>query len=118
MTVHVDTMRESAVKGFPTATDLADYLVRKNVPFRDAHEMVGMAVRYASERQCDLAVLSLEELRGFCEHIDEDVFEVLTLEGSVAARSHAGGTAPERVREATEQARQRLRTLAPGTRAQ
>jgi argininosuccinate lyase len=115
MTVHVDAMRVSAARGFPTATDLADYLVRKNVPFRDAHEMVGMAVRYASERQSDLADLSLEELRGFCEHIDADVFEVLTLEGAVAARSHAGGTAPERVREATERARQRLRALVQTT---
>ena len=115
MTVRADAMRESAAKGFPTATDLADYLVRKNVPFRDAHEMVGMAVRYASERNCDLAALSLEELGRFCEPIDDDVFEVLTLEGAVAARRHMGGTAPERVREAAKQAREQLATLSPAT---
>ena len=101
-------MREAAQRGFSTATDLADYLVRKGVPFRDAHEAVGRAVRHGIERGRDLADMSLDELRAFCEIVDEDVFEVLTLEGSVGARSHVGGTSPARVREAIAEARRRL----------
>ena len=102
-------MREAARRGFATATDLADYLVRKGVPFRDAHEIVGRAVRLCIERGCDLAELPLETLRGFSERIGEDVYEVLTLEGSVAARDHLGGTAPRQVRAAARRARARLR---------
>ena len=108
-----DNMREAARRGFSTATDLADYLVRKNVPFRDAHEIVGKAVRFGLDEGKDLSEMSLAELRGFSEAIGEDVFEVLTLEGSVAARNHIGGTAPERVREAADRARARLLEINP-----
>ncbi len=103
-----ERMREAALAGFSTATDLADYLVGKGVPFRDAHEIVGKAVRFGIEQGRDLSQLSLEELRGFSEAIGEDVFEVLTPEGSVAARNHLGGTAPEQVRAAAARARKRL----------
>ncbi len=101
-------MREAAMKGFATATDLADYLVRKGIPFRDAHEIVGKAVALGVEKGCDLADLGLEELRSFSPAIDEEVYQVLTLEGSVAARDHIGGTAPTQVRAAIERARARL----------
>ncbi len=102
-----DNMREAARRGFSTATDLADYLVRKNVAFRDAHEVVGKAVRFGVDNKKDLSEMSLQELKIFSEVIDEDVFEVLTLEGSVAARNHIGGTAPAQVRAAVERARTR-----------
>ena len=95
--VKPEAMRAAALQGFATATDLADYLVKKGVPFRDAHETVALAVRTCEEKQCDLADLSLEDLRAFNNSINDDVFKVLTLEGSVAARNHLGGTAPERV---------------------
>ncbi len=108
-----DNMREAARRGFSTATDLADYLVRKNVPFRDAHEIVGKAVRFGLDEGKDLSEMSLAELQGFSGAIGEDVFEVLTLEGSVAARNHIGGTAPERVREAADRARARLLEISP-----
>ena len=101
-------MELSAAKGFATATDLADYLVRKGVAFRDAHEIVGKAVRYAVEHNKDLAQFSLDELRGFSLQIDADVMKVLTLAGSVAARNHIGGTAPQQVRAAVVRARQRI----------
>ena len=101
-------MRDAALKGHATATDLADYLVRKGIAFRDAHEIVGKAVRLAIERSCDLAQLPLETLRAFSPCIDEDVFAVLTLEGSVAARDHLGGTAPTQVRAAVAKARAAL----------
>ncbi|NGM88335.1 argininosuccinate lyase [Parapusillimonas sp. SGNA-6] len=97
--VKADAMRAAALQGFATATDLADYLVKKGVPFRDAHETVAHAVRECEIRGCDLADLSLEDLRAFHPLIEQDIFQVLTLEGSVAARKHIGGTAPERVRE-------------------
>ncbi|HUH39275.1 MAG TPA: argininosuccinate lyase, partial [Castellaniella sp.] len=96
--VKEDAMRNAALQGYATATDLADYLVRRGLPFRDAHETVALAVRSCEERGCDLSDLSLEELQGFHASIQADVFQVLTLEGSVAARKHIGGTAPERVR--------------------
>ncbi len=105
MTVKRANLREAARRGFATATDLADYLVRKGTAFRDAHEIVGKAVRYGIEQQKDLAQLSLDELRRFCAAIDADVFDVLTLEGSVAARDHIGGTAPKQVRAAIARAR-------------
>ena len=101
-------MREAARRGFSTATDLADYLVRKGVPFRDAHEIVGKAVRLGVESERDLSEMKLEELQQFSDVIGEEVFEVLTLEGSVAARDHIGGTAPERVRGAIKEARDLL----------
>jgi argininosuccinate lyase len=103
-----ERMRAAARQGFATATDLADYLVRKGIPFRDAHEMVGKAVALGVREGRDLAELSLVELRSFCDRIDEDVFEVLTLEGSLAARDHIGGTAPRQVRAAIARARSRL----------
>jgi len=103
-----DNMRRAARQGFSTATDLADYLVRKGVAFRDAHEVVGKAVRFGTEQGRDLSELSLGELRGFSDAIDDDVFGVLTLEGSVASRDHLGGTAPAQVRAAVQRGRERL----------
>ncbi|MDY6890012.1 MAG: argininosuccinate lyase [Pseudomonadota bacterium] len=101
-------MRAAALRGFSTATDLADYLVRKGVAFRDAHEIVGLAVAYGIEQGKDLGEMSLAELRRFSDVIAEDLFEVLTLEGSVAARNHIGGTAPDQVRAAVIRGRERL----------
>lgn len=103
-----ENMREAALRGFSTATDLADYLVRKSLPFRDCHEIVGHAVRYGVEQNKDLAEMSLAELRQFSDKIDADVFAVLTLEGSVNARNHLGGTAPHQVRLAIEQGKELL----------
>lgn len=108
ITVNAEAMRNAAREGFATATDLADYLVKKGVPFRDAHEVVARAVRHAEARGCDLADLPLEALRQFSPVIDGDVFAVLTLEGSLAARRHVGGTAPEAVRAAIARARASL----------
>jgi len=101
-------MREAAMQGFATATDLADYLVRKNVPFRDAHEVVGRAVGACLAEGISLTDLPLERLQEFHPSIEKDVFEVLTLEGSVGARNHIGGTAPTQVRAAIERHRSRL----------
>ncbi|MCG8014959.1 MAG: argininosuccinate lyase [Candidatus Thiodiazotropha sp. 'RUGA'] len=101
-------MRQAAMQGFATATDLADYLVRKGIPFRDAHEVVGKAVAFGVAESRDLSEMSLAELQQFSDQIDEDVFEILTLEGSVSARDHIGGTAPAQVRQAIQRARQRL----------
>ena len=103
-----DNMYRAARRGYATATDLADYLVRKGVPFRDAHEMVGKAVRYGLEQGKDLAAMELQELRKFSAAIGEDVYKVLTLEGSVALRDHVGGTAPRQVRAAISRARARV----------
>jgi argininosuccinate lyase len=114
MQVKRERMREAARRGFATATDLADYLVRRGVAFRDAHEAVGRAVRHGIETGRDLSELTLEELRGFSPGIDADVFGVLTLEGSVAARNHLGGTAPAQVRAAVEGARRRLGATGAG----
>lgn len=97
--VKADNMRAAALQGFATATDLADYLVKRGLPFRDAHEIVAHAVRDCEQRGCDLADLSLADLQAYHPSIGEDIHQVLTLEGSVAARKHIGGTAPERVRE-------------------
>jgi len=105
ITVKADNMREATRRGYATATDLADYLVRKGVPFRDAHEVVGHSVAYGIKHEKDLSELSLEELQKFSSQISEDVFEVLTLEGSIAARDHLGGTAPKQVRAAIRFAR-------------
>jgi argininosuccinate lyase len=107
-------MRQAAAEGFSTATDLADYLVRKGLPFRDAHEAVAHAVRTAAHAGKDLSDLSLEELRRFSPLIDDDIYQVLTPEGSVAARDHVGGTAPAQVRAAVARARSRLSALARG----
>ena len=100
LTVNADRMREAAMEGFATATDLADYLVKKGVPFRDSHEIVALAVKFASQRGCDLSQLPLEELKSFSSLIEDDIFSVLTLEGSLKSRNHIGGTAPEAVRAA------------------
>ena len=101
-----DKMRQAAMQGFSTATDLADYLVRKGLPFRDAHEVVGKAVALGVTTQRDLSAMTLGELQSFSSVIEEDVFTVLTLEGSVAARDHLGGTAPNQVRKQVEIAKQ------------
>src|SRR5690625_1545894 len=103
-----DNMYQAAKSGFSTATDLADYLVRKGTPFRDAHEVVGKSVAYGIESGKDLSEMSLDELRQFSNVIEQDVFDVLTLEGSVAARDHIGGTAPAQVRAAVSRARRAL----------
>ena len=108
MTVNAQRMRDAARAGFATATDLADYLVRRGLPFRDAHEVVGRAVRQGVASARDLAEFTLDELRAFSPLIEADVFAVLTLEGSVAARDHLGGTAPAQVRAAAGRARARL----------
>ena len=101
-------MYEAAKRGFSTATDLADYLVRKGIPFRDSHEIVGKAVAYGVTQNKDLSELSLSELQDFSKAIDEDIFSVLTLEGSVQARNHLGGTAPEQVTLAAKEAKARI----------
>jgi argininosuccinate lyase len=103
-----DKLRQAAGRGFMTATDLADYLVRKGVPFRNAHASVGRAVRQAMEQGKELAQLSLKELQGLSPAIENDVFEVLSLEGSINSRNHIGGTAPAQVRAAAKRARERL----------
>jgi argininosuccinate lyase len=102
-------MRAAALEGHATATDLADYLVRKGVPFRDAHDIVAGAVREAERANMDLAALPFAKLRSFSGKIGPDVKRALTLEGSVAARRHAGGTAPAEVRRAAARARKRLK---------
>ena len=103
-----DNMRDAALRGFSTATDLVDYLVRKGVAFRDAHEVVGQVVRYGVDTGKDIARMSLDELRRYLSVIGDDVFEVLTLNGSVNARNHIGGTAPQQVREAVQRARRAI----------
>ena len=100
-----DNMRAAAAKGFSTATDLADYLVRKGIPFRDSHEIVGKAVAKCIDENCDLSELPLAALQAFSSEIDNDVFAILTLEGSVASRDHLGGTAPAQVTQAAARAR-------------
>ena len=108
LTVRADAMQAAAARGFATATDLADYLVRRGVPFRDAHEIVGRAVRHGIEVEKDLAQLPLDVLKRFSPLIEADVYQVLTLDGSVRARDHIGGTAPAQVRAAITRARARL----------
>ncbi len=108
ITVNADAMRRAAAEGFPTATDLADYLVRKGMPFREAHEVVAQVVRFAESRSSALADIKLPELQQFSPLIDDDVYSVLTLEGALDARSHIGGTAPARVKAAIAKARKAL----------
>ena len=103
-----DNMRNALTQGFATATDLADYLTKKGLPFRDAHEAVGLAVKRAEELGVDLPQLSLADLQAFSPLVADDVFAVLTVEGSLAARDHIGGTAPNQVRAAIGRARARL----------
>ncbi len=108
LSVRAEAMQAAAARGYATATDLADYLVRRGVPFRDAHEIVGRAVRHGIEAGKDLAQLPLDALKRFSPLIEADVYQVLTLEGSVRARDHVGGTAPAQVRAALARARKRL----------
>ena len=104
-----DNMYNSTKKGYTTATDLADYLVKKGLPFRDAHEVVGQSVSYGIEHQKDLSELSLEELQAFDDRIENDVFDVLSLEGSLCARDHLGATSPNQVKQAIKAARKTLK---------
>ncbi len=110
ITVKPDMMRQAAMQGYATATDLADYLVKKGLPFRAAHEAVARAVRFCVEHNCDLSDMTLEQMRAFSPLIESDVLGALTLEASVSARAHIGGTAPERVKEAIAYLRKRLET--------
>lgn len=106
--VNKTNMRQAALEGFATATDLADYLVKKGMPFRDAHEVVALAVKHGVQLGCDLADLPLSDLQKFSIMINDDVYQVLTLEGSVASRNHIGGTAPTQVKLAIARARKLL----------
>ncbi|MFH1814789.1 MAG: argininosuccinate lyase [Pseudomonadota bacterium] len=106
--VKPDAMRAALRQGFATATDLADWLVKRGLPFRDAHEAVARAVRLAEQKGCDVSDLSLDELKSFSPLVDASVYAVLTVEGSLSARNHIGGTAPEQVRAAIVRARARL----------
>jgi len=101
-----DNLARAAIQGLSTATDLADYLVRQGVPFRDAHRIVGTAVRLCVDKNVDLSELSVEELKTFSPKINDDVLQILTTAGSVASRNHLGGTAPAQVRAAVARARQ------------
>ena len=102
--VKPEAMRRAALQGYATATDMADYLVKKGLPFRDAHEAVALAVRFAEQRGCDLAEISLDELKNFSALIEDDIYQVLSLEGSLASRNHIGGTAPNQVQAAIARA--------------
>ena len=109
ITVNKDNMRQAASEGFATATDLADYLVKKGMPFRDAHEVVALAVRYAVDKKVDLSDLPLASLQQFSSSISDDVYAVLTLEGSLNSRNHIGGTAPVQVKAAIARMRTALK---------
>ncbi len=109
ITVNKDNMRQAASEGFATATDLADYLVKKGMPFRDAHEVVALAVRYAVDKKVDLSDLPLATLQQFSSSIADDVYGVLTLEGSLNSRNHIGGTAPVQVKAAIARMRATLK---------
>ncbi|MFN0040578.1 MAG: argininosuccinate lyase [Burkholderiales bacterium] len=108
ITVNKEAMRRAVGEGFATATDLADYLVKKGLPFREAHEAVARAVQHAAGKSLDLSQLSIGELQNFSPLIDNDALGKLTVEGSMAARNHIGGTAPEQVRAAIDRARQAI----------
>ena len=108
ITVNKANMLQAALEGFATATDLADYLAKKGMPFRDAHEVVALAVKHGVQKGCDLADLPLNELQKFSNMIADDVYKVLTLEGSIASRDHIGGTAPAQVKQAIVRARKLL----------
>ena len=113
MKVNQTAMRDAAIKGFSTATDLADWLVKQGMAFRDAHEVVGKAVKYGVDNNMDLGDMSLETLQGFSDKINASVFDVLTLEGSVNSRDHAGGTAPVQVKRAVANAPARVKAIYP-----
>ena len=108
ITVRPEAMERAARRGYATATDLADYLTRKGLPFRDAHETVAHAVKTAIDQGVDLAELPLQVLQGFNARIEQDVYEVLSLRGSMQARNILGGTAPTQVRAQVARHRQRL----------
>lgn len=108
ITVNAPAMEQAALKGYATATDLADYLVKKGLPFRDAHETVAHAVKAATTHACDLSELPLAVLQGFHPAIEKDVYECLSLRGSLNARNTLGGTAPVQVRAQLERHRARL----------
>jgi argininosuccinate lyase len=108
MKVRRDHLLRAAVMGHATATDLADYLVRQGVPFRDAHEIVGKAVRLAIDTDRDLSQIDLDEYKKLSPAIGKDVYGVLTVEGSLKARDHLGGTAPSQVKAAIKRARKRI----------
>ncbi|TAH13361.1 MAG: argininosuccinate lyase [Curvibacter sp.] len=108
ISVNADAMERAALKGYATATDLADYLVKKGLPFRDAHETVAHAVKAAQSHACDLSELPLSVLQGFHASIEKDVYECLSLRGSLNARNILGGTAPAQVRLQVERHRARL----------
>ena len=101
-------MRKAANAGYLTATDLADYLVRKDLPFRDAHEIVGKIVAYAIEKNSALDEISLDELKNFSPAIEQSVFEILSIDVSVATRDHFGGTSPGQVKAAIDRINERL----------
>jgi argininosuccinate lyase len=109
ISVNKENMRQAASEGFATATDLADYLAKKGMPFRDAHEVVALAVRYAVDEKVELSDLPLATLQQFAPQISDDVYAVLTLEGSLNSRNHIGGTAPAQVKAALARARAALK---------
>ena len=111
LVVNKDVMLDAAEKGYATATDLADYLVKKGMPFRDAHSVVGKTVQFAIQEKRKLSDLSITELKGFSDKIDEDIYQILELIGSVAARDHKGGTAPAQVKQSVQEAREYIATL-------
>jgi len=111
VSVKAERMRQAAVEGFATATDLADYLVKKGLPFRDAHETVAHAVKAAISHACDLSELPLTVLQQFDKNIEKDVYDVLSLRGSLHARHTLGGTAPAQVKLQSERHRARLAAL-------
>ena len=109
VSVNEKNMKEAALKGYATATDLADYLVIKGVAFRDAHEIVAKAVNTAIKKKCDLSELKIDELKKFSKMISSDVYSHLTLEGSIKSRNHTGGTSFEQVKKSIEKAKKRLK---------
>jgi argininosuccinate lyase len=111
LVVNKDVMLDAAEKGYATATDLADYLVKKGMPFRDAHSVVGKTVQFAIQEKRNLSDLSITELKGFSDKIDEDIYQFLELIGSVAARDHKGGTAPAQVKQSVQEAREYIAAL-------
>ena len=110
MKVKADNMRIAAARGFSTATDIADYLVRKNLPFRNAHEVVGLTVRYCVENGKDIPELTLDEFRQFSNLIEEDIYDYVTLEASVNARKATGGTAREAVERELAELKKQVRS--------
>ena len=101
-------MEKAALKGYATATDLADYLVKKGLPFRESHGIVAKAVKFAIEQGCDLSDLELSKLKKFSKLVEQDVFKYLTLSGSIQTRKHIGATGFNAVKIAIKKAKQRL----------